>query len=101
MKEKHNLNSRKTFNTRYCCDVCDKIYLKKSSLKIHFRNIHDQLKSYECNICGRKFMSDVGFDSHQKIHNGPREKKAFKCAICKRRFKSLNGLDSHTNRHHL
>ena len=37
------------------CEMCEKNFDSMQNLKIHIKIIHEGLKKYECDICGKSF----------------------------------------------
>uniref|UniRef100_A0A3B5QHB5 Uncharacterized LOC102217661 n=1 Tax=Xiphophorus maculatus TaxID=8083 RepID=A0A3B5QHB5_XIPMA len=62
----------------YQCAKCDKRYLSKSSLIVHYR-IHTGETPYLCSHCGQGFRSSAYLDLHTRVHTGERR---YKCHIC-------------------
>ena len=56
--------------TRFQCDLCGKIYTKKSYLLSHKRVVHAKQK-FPCNICGKLYNWEANLQSHQvRVHSG-------------------------------
>ena len=61
----------RTYNTRtnceikhkgiknYKCDLCPKLFLRRSNLKLHIKR-HKGIKNYTCATCGRAFVEPAG-----------------------------------------
>ena len=48
------------------CPVCYKIISKKSNLKVHLRSVHQKLRPYKCETCGRAFTQLRVLKDHVK-----------------------------------
>ena len=75
------------------CDICLKIFKSKSQLVIHYRT-HTGEKPFACQVCDRKFTQKAGLVQHQATHS---EIKSFKCSICPegKFFKTKSQLSHH------
>jgi len=71
----------KTHNKVHKCDICNKMYPILSKLNQHKKIYHENGKSFECEICGKKFNLKVHLKNHQKTHSKSRP-KPFKCQRC-------------------
>ena len=88
------------------CKVCQKL-VKSSSLKNH-RLVHSE-KTFECNLCYKKFARTRYLQDHQKsrhpyeaeFHNKNLEDSdlVFSCEECSLRFLTQNVLDYHQKTH--
>ena len=65
------------------CDICDKTFAFKNSLKRHMK-LHETIrKVFKCSVCDKEFIRKDGFNEHMKIHLSD---KMNPCDICGRKF---------------
>jgi len=74
-------NHEKTHNKTHKCDICKRMFPFKSCLNRHKKEYHENAKSIECEICGKKFNQKMELKSHQKTHDKNRP-KPLKCQRC-------------------
>ncbi|ENN77282.1 hypothetical protein YQE_06108, partial [Dendroctonus ponderosae] len=88
----------------YQCDKCEKSFTCKQNYEVHFKAVHDEKKTFQCEICD-KFMCNKCNKSfkhrqlllrHQTVHSDDRP---FKCEQCSRQFKSKTNLTTHEKVH--
>ncbi|XP_076234969.1 uncharacterized protein LOC143179557 [Calliopsis andreniformis] len=85
------------FDKRPCtCDLCGKSYRIEQDLARHIRDVHDGLKKYACDICGRAFANKGAKDDHRRIHTGERP---YACEHCPKMFRTLNSIYVHNRIH--
>ena len=87
----------------YCCQLCDKSFRLKSSLKIHQLSVHssDAQKPFKCAECGSAFGSKGSWKTHMKTHvkgDVPSQKLRV-CEICGTSV-TERGYSKHMNRMH-
>ena len=72
--------------------MCEKTFDSMQSLKIHIKIIHEGLKKYECDLCGKGF-SRFSLKKHiEAVHGGL---KNFQCNYCEKSFSQLGNLKRH------
>ncbi|XP_033195975.1 zinc finger protein 2 homolog isoform X2 [Bombus vosnesenskii] len=85
------------FDKRPCkCDLCGKSYRIEQDLARHIRDVHEGLKKYACDICGRAFANKGAKDDHRRIHTGERP---YACEHCPKMFRTLNSIYIHNRVH--
>jgi hypothetical protein len=75
------------------CHMCHKVLTTYSELKRHFMTIHEHLKPYSCQFCGRSFNQKCLVKIHvQKLHQNDASfaktttKESHVCNYCNRSF---------------
>ncbi|XP_042899856.1 zinc finger protein 362 isoform X4 [Parasteatoda tepidariorum] len=82
---------------KYQCKMCPQIFLHKSAMQHHAREIHrGEVKPHQCQQCLKSFSSNHQLTQHIRIHTG---EKPYKCSYCDRRFKQLSHVQQHTRLH--
>ena len=64
------------------CQICYRKYSAKTSLKQHMR-IHDDLKAHKCDVCLKVFPTKSQLKMHYRTHTG---EKPFACQMCDKKF---------------
>ena len=81
---------------RFKCERCDKIFDRKSGLKIHGIK-HSQDKNFSCAVCPKRFKNRDSLRLHKKRHDGVED---FKCEYCDRRYVASSLLKTHIRDKH-
>ncbi|XP_067138776.1 zinc finger protein ZFP2-like isoform X4 [Centruroides vittatus] len=82
---------------KYQCKMCPQIFMHKSAMQHHSREIHrGEIKPHQCQQCLKSFSSNHQLTQHIRIHTG---EKPYKCSYCDRRFKQLSHVQQHTRLH--
>ncbi|XP_055314291.1 zinc finger protein 665-like [Sitodiplosis mosellana] len=53
--------------TQYTCDICQKTFLLKNSMKRHMREIHVARSKFPCDQCDESFRMQKHLDTHVKM----------------------------------
>ncbi|XP_071806149.1 PR domain zinc finger protein 10-like [Asterias amurensis] len=79
------------------CGQCSKVFKDKAKYERHL-NIHssDAFKPLQCNVCGKRFMSNSAIACHMKVHSG---QKYYKCPFCEEGFDRMELLRNHVPYH--
>nr|XP_022906364.1 gastrula zinc finger protein XlCGF42.1-like [Onthophagus taurus] len=87
---------------KYKCILCDKTFLRVTSLRRHFK-IHERAPGEKvkhspvlCTICGKKILYSNGLQRHMRMHLGI---KQHECEFCKRKFAQKTHLLAHRRTH--
>ena len=76
------------------------MFKDKNRLERHIQGQHslDADRKYQCNQCGKGFMSKQVFEGHMNMHLGL---KPHKCDQCGEGFQNHSNLAAHIRRTHL
>ncbi|XP_044729642.1 zinc finger protein 883-like [Chrysoperla carnea] len=79
---------------KFTCDQCPKEFKSLTALKAH-KKTHAE-KSYECEVCGKKFSLRGQLTVHSTIHTG---QLPYECSYCKKQFRRKYYLTVHLRQH--
>ena len=98
------MESSRNIEAKVKCSLCEK-YLHKSSVKIHIKTVHCEIKEYECVNCNKKFGQKPSLYLHiRNVHEGERSGKCekrlnenvrFECDVCEKSYKDTSSLRHH------
>lgn len=95
-----HMNTHRTENTRFQCNLCDRSYNQMSSLNSHRRLRHYDpatAKKYICPHCAKEFLLAGPLSAHiRKVH---RKVIVAKCEYCQREFVDRGRLTAHIRIH--
>lgn len=78
------------------CGDCGKVYVSKSSCRLHWRAVHSGLRPFECEKCGNTFTRKDSYDSHMTMHENS---QPFMCSDCGKTFNRRHARDQHERAH--
>ena len=80
------------------CDICDKTFFDRSTLKTHIKTVHRKVKELRCNLCNMSFGQNKNLQRHVKtVHQ---KITAFKCDSCDKSFRQKAHLETHVKTVH-
>uniref|UniRef100_A0A3Q3FHC6 C2H2-type domain-containing protein n=1 Tax=Labrus bergylta TaxID=56723 RepID=A0A3Q3FHC6_9LABR len=71
------------------CGVCGEQSETPEELRTH---LESHKKTFSCDVCGKNFLSVVGFQRHAVLHTG---EKPYECDVCLKKYASKNTLRNH------
>lgn len=93
-KNKHMIECHN--QSRLKCEMCDKTFVIKSTLLLHFRRTHLKERPFQCDICYMGFFCKTRLTEHLVVHTG---EKQFSCEMCGQAFARKKNLRLHLKTH--
>ena len=82
----------------YKCEYCGKTLSKLQSLQGHIKAVHHKIKDLKCGTCGKMFSHSSALQKHvQDVHLGIRK---CTCNICGREYSKPDSLRMHIKHVH-
>ncbi|XP_039306382.1 zinc finger protein 852-like isoform X3 [Solenopsis invicta] len=92
--EKHrNVHDPECWN-KYRCATCKKPFRDGIRLHEHHMAVHQNIKPYQCHVCGRFFLRSQSLKIHSRIHSG------HNCNRCNKVFEKRVDLTKHLQETH-
>uniref|UniRef100_A0A336LPJ4 CSON000142 protein n=1 Tax=Culicoides sonorensis TaxID=179676 RepID=A0A336LPJ4_CULSO len=85
------------FKDKYECNVCGKIFVSKFNLEVHsLVHIPEDQRQHSCQFCDRRFNSKQNCVEHERGHTG---EKPYKCETCGKAYARKQTLKDHQREH--
>lgn len=81
---------------KFKCHLCPHASHNKNNLRMHIRVVHEKIKDYACQYCGKTFGKSNACKMHEMTHTG---EKRCECKVCGKRFLYPKGLTKHLKTH--
>ncbi|KAJ8922982.1 hypothetical protein NQ315_001530 [Exocentrus adspersus] len=92
---------KRRVHSHITCKHCREVVLGRRALFLHYRKHHAKSKSYQCHVCGKKFLLKESLVRHfRREHNVSTSFKPFKCGSCSKRFFTHLHLAAHKRKWH-
>ena len=78
------------------CPHCPISYKRKTPLKKHISEKHENVRPFACDLCELTFTEQFKLDRHQSVHKG----KLHQCPYCEKAFSQKQTLTSHIKDKH-
>ncbi|XP_030385927.1 zinc finger protein 234 [Scaptodrosophila lebanonensis] len=85
-----------TQEKKFKCTICDHASHNRQSLANHIKVVHQKIKNYSCQYCGKPFGKSYACKIHERSHTG---EKCSECKICGRVFLCAKSLTKHLKTH--
>lgn len=83
--------------TKHLCTDCGATFNAGSTLWMHRRRIHSNIRNFKCTMCDKGFVKQMELDGHMKSHSNERD---FKCDLCPAEYKKRMTLLVHKTKKH-
>ncbi len=81
---------------KFECDLCGRGFISKHKVMKHLEIVHKQHQHHACHICGKSFKFEEYLQLHLKRHEG---QPSFQCEICAHRVEKSYKLRIHMKKH--
>lgn len=78
------------------CEICSRKFVNGKTLSKHVKAVHNKIKPFICNVCGKKMARKASLIIHMRQHTG---EKPLHCKICKFSTRDPSVLHKHQLRH--
>ncbi|OCT72555.1 zinc finger and BTB domain-containing protein 16 [Xenopus laevis] len=81
----------------YGCELCGKRFLDSLRLRMHLLAHSAGAKAFVCEQCGAQFSKEDAYEAHRRTHTG--SDMAVFCLLCGKRFQTQTALQQHMEVH--
>nr|CAD7195583.1 unnamed protein product [Timema douglasi] len=81
---------------QFVCTICGKGYKYNSRLQNHHMHVHQDKRSFKCDLCDETYDGKYDYKKHLESHGG---ELPLYCALCEKFFKKKSSLRIHLSRH--
>ncbi|XP_048838651.1 zinc finger and BTB domain-containing protein 16-A isoform X1 [Brienomyrus brachyistius] len=81
----------------YGCELCGKRFLDSLRLRMHLLSHSAGAKAIVCDQCGAQFPKEDDLEAHRQVHTG--SDMAIFCLLCGKRFQTQTALQQHMEVH--
>ncbi|XP_034106380.1 zinc finger protein 708 [Drosophila albomicans] len=78
------------------CEVCEHATHTKRALDNHVKTVHEKIRNYACQYCGKTFGKSHACKIHEMTHTG---EKRCECKVCGKKFLYTESLTKHLKIH--
>ncbi|XP_034122991.1 zinc finger protein 501 isoform X2 [Drosophila guanche] len=78
------------------CEICNRRFVNGKTLSKHVKTVHNKIKPFICNVCGKKTARKASLIIHMRQHTG---EKPLQCEQCKFSTRDPSVLHKHRQRH--
>ncbi|XP_017479280.1 PREDICTED: zinc finger protein 879 [Rhagoletis zephyria] len=78
------------------CEICSRKFVNGKTLSKHVKAVHNKIKPFICNVCGKKMARKASLIIHMRQHTG---EKPLHCKTCKFSTRDPSVLHRHQLRH--
>lgn len=83
----------------YLCDVCQKRFTRKGTLRFHMRIHKEGYKEFKCDVCEKVLKKESTLKSHMSVHKNSDTSNKFLCKFCGKGFLKITSLRNHYQLH--
>ncbi|ALC42910.1 CG11456 [Drosophila busckii] len=80
------------------CETCNRKFVNGKTLSKHIKTVHNKIKPFICNVCGKKTARKASLIIHMRQHTG---EKPLTCEQCKFSTRDPSSLFKHRQRHNI
>ncbi|EDW79318.1 uncharacterized protein Dwil_GK25365 [Drosophila willistoni] len=89
-------NKKNKYYAEKTCEICSRKFVNGKTLSKHVKTVHNKIKPFICNVCGKKTARKASLIIHMRQHTG---EKPLHCEQCKFSTRDPSVLHKHRQRH--